>query len=286
MPGSLVLVATPIGNLEDITLRALRALKQADLIAAEDTRRTARLLDHYGITTPTTSLHEHNERSRLPGLLARVKDGLRLAIVSDAGMPTISDPGFLAVRAASEAGIEVEIIPGVSALTTALAGAGLPTDAFTFLGFAPSRTGERRRWLKEKVGGALGTAILFEAPGRVTGLLADLQAVAGDRFVVVAHELTKLHESWHRGWLSDLTSPSAQAVIPEKGEFVVLVSDQKRTPNADASISDEEVVRIFVGLQDEAGAGRREAIAAVAERFGISRRAVYSIIEKHKSSVE
>jgi 16S rRNA (cytidine1402-2'-O)-methyltransferase len=284
MPGSLVLVATPIGNLEDITLRALRALKQADLIAAEDTRRTARLLDHYGITTPTTSLHEHNERSRVPGLLARVKDGLRLAIVSDAGMPTISDPGFLAVREAREAGIEVEVVPGVSALTTALSGAGLPTDTFTFLGFAPSRSGERRRWLKDRVGGAQGTAILFEAPGRVTGLLEDLQAAVGDRFVVVAHELTKIHESWHRGWLSDLTSSSGG--IPEKGEFVVLVSDQKRTPDADGSVSDEDIVQMFVGLQDEAGAGRREAIAAVAERFGISRRDVYSIVERHKSSVE
>ena len=286
MPGSLVLVATPIGNLEDITLRALRALKQADLIAAEDTRRTARLLDHYGITTPTTSLHEHNERSRLPGLLSRVKDGLRLAVVSDAGMPTISDPGFLAVRAAREAGIEVEVVPGVSALTTALAGAGLPTGTFTFLGFAPSRAGERRRWLKDKLGGALGTAILFEAPGRVMGLLMDVQATAGDRYVVVAHELTKLHESWHRGWLSDLTSPSGADGISERGEFVVLVSDQKRVSDSDLAVSDEEVVQMFVGLQDDAGAGRREAIAAVAERFGMSRRDVYSIVEKHKSSVE
>ena len=285
MPGSLVLVATPIGNLEDITLRALRALKQADLIAAEDTRRTARLLDHYGITTPTTSLHEHNERSRLPGLLNRVKDGLRLAIVSDAGMPTISDPGFLAVRAAREAGIAVEVIPGVSALTTALAGAGLPTDTFTFLGFAPSRTGERRRWLKDRLTNSQGTTVLFEAPGRLGGLLADLRAAIGDRFVVVAHELTKLHESWHRGWLSDLTSTSASE-IPDRGEFVVMVSDQKRAGEVAPVVSDAEIVQMFAGLQDDAGAGRREAIAAVAERYGLSRRDVYSIIEKHKDSVE
>lgn len=286
MPGSLVLVATPIGNLEDITLRALRALKEADLIAAEDTRRTARLLDHYGIVTPTTSLHEHNERSRLPGLLARVKDGLRLAIVSDAGMPTISDPGFLAVRAAREAGIAVEVIPGVSALTTALSGAGLPTDTFTFLGFAPSRGGERRTWLKEVLSRSLGTVVLFEAPGRLGGLLADVLGVAGDRFVVIAHELTKLHESWHRGWLSDLTTSPAAAEIPDRGEFVVLVSDQKRVSDSEKSVSDRDVVQMFVGLQDEAGAGRREAIAAVADHFGMSRRDVYSIVERHKSSVE
>jgi 16S rRNA (cytidine1402-2'-O)-methyltransferase len=200
-------------------------------------------------------------------------------------MPTISDPGFLAVRAAREAGIDVEVIPGVSALTAALAGSGLPTDAFTFLGFAPSRATERRRWLKDKLSNSLGTAVLFEAPGRLAGLLADVLAAGGDRFVVVAHELTKLHESWHRGWLSDLTSSMA-AEIPDRGEFVILVSDQKREGEAELPASSEEVVQMFVGLQDEAGAGRREAIAAVAEHFGLSRRDVYSIVEKHKSSVE
>jgi 16S rRNA (cytidine1402-2'-O)-methyltransferase len=285
MPGSLVLVATPIGNLEDITLRALRALKEADLIAAEDTRRTAKLLGHYNITTPTTSLHEHNERGRLPSLLARVKDGLRLAIVSDAGMPTVSDPGFLAVRAARDQGIDVEVVPGVSALTTALAGAGLPTDSFTFLGFAPSRPAERRRWLKDSFSRVLGTAVLFEAPGRLRPLLHDLEATVGDRAVVIAHELTKIHESWHRGWLADLLAPNARA-LPDRGEFVILVSDQIRSPETSAAVAPERVVQMFEGLQRDADAGRREAIGAVADHFGLRRREVYLIIEKHKSSVE
>lgn len=286
MPGSLVLVATPIGNLEDITLRALRALKEADLIAAEDTRRTGRLLTHYGITTPTTSLHEHNERGRLPGLLSRVREGLRLAVVTDAGMPTISDPGFLAVRMALEQGINVEIIPGVSALTTALAGSGLTSDRFTFLGFAPSRTAERRRWLEVNVSSTLGTVVLFEAPGRLRSLLADLLDVAGDRFVVVAHELTKVHESWHRGWLSELVAGPPQAALPDRGEFVVLVSDQNRAGAPGVPVSEDAIVAMFAGLQDDAGSRRREAIAAVAEHFSLPRKTVYSIIEKHKSSGE
>ena len=171
MPGSLFLVATPIGNLEDITLRALRVLKEVDLIAAEDTRRTGHLLTHFGITTRTTSLHEHNEKSRVPGLVRQVADGLRLAVVTDAGMPSVSDPGYLIVRQALDAGLKVEVVPGVSALTTALAGSGLPTDEFTFLGFAPSRTGERKRWLSAKVAAASGTVAMFEAPGRLAGLL-------------------------------------------------------------------------------------------------------------------
>ena len=167
MPGSLFVVATPIGNLEDITLRALRVLKQVDLIAAEDTRRTGHLLTHFGITTRTTSLHEHNEKSRVPGLIQQVVGGLQLAVVTDAGMPSVSDPGYLIVRSAIDAGVKVEVIPGVSALTTAMAGSGLPTDEIRFLGFAPSRPGERRRWLADKVVSGAGTAVLFEAPGRL-----------------------------------------------------------------------------------------------------------------------
>jgi 16S rRNA (cytidine1402-2'-O)-methyltransferase len=175
MPGSLVLVATPIGNLEDITLRALRALKEADLIAAEDTRRTAGLLDHYGIATPTISLHEHNERERLPGLIERIKRGETIAVVTDAGMPGISDPGFLAVREALQAGLRVEVVPGVSALTTAVAGAGLPSERVSFLGFAPSRGAERKRWLTEERE-TRGTLVIFEAPSRIAGLLRDAAA--------------------------------------------------------------------------------------------------------------
>jgi 16S rRNA (cytidine1402-2'-O)-methyltransferase len=286
MPGSLVLVATPIGNLEDITLRALRALKEADLIAAEDTRRTARLLDHYGIATPTTSLHEHNERGRLPGLLDRIRRGDTIAVVTDAGMPGISDPGFLAVRQAIEAGLPVEVVPGVSALTTAIAGSGLASERVTFLGFAPHRAGERRRWL-EKERGTLGTLVLFEAPSRVAGLLRDAADILGDRTAVVARELTKLHESWTRGSLGELAAAAESGAIPQRGEFVILVSDQiaGSAPTVDR-ISDEDVAEAFSVLQATGALNRRAALAAVADRFGISTRSAYAIIEKHKNSAK
>ena len=169
MSGSLFLVATPIGNLEDITLRALRVLKQVDLIAAEDTRRTGHLLAHFGIATRTTSLHEHNEKNRVPALIQQVQAGLQLAVVTDAGMPSISDPGYLIVRQALDAGLKIDIVPGVSALTTALAGSGLPTDEFTFVGFAPSRTAERRRWVAERVEGARGTVVLVRGARSIDG---------------------------------------------------------------------------------------------------------------------
>ena len=284
MSGSLFLVATPIGNLEDITLRALRVLKQVDLIAAEDTRRTGHLLTHFGITTRTTSLHEHNEKSRVPGLIQQVVDGLRLAVVTDAGMPSVSDPGYLIVRQAIEAGVKVEVIPGVSALTTAVTGSGLPADEIRFLGFAPSRTGERKRWLSEKLGTSAGTAVLFEAPGRLAALLGDMVAAIGDRYVVVAHELTKVHESWHRGWLSELTSDSAP--LPDRGEFVVLVSDQKRGRDyqKDAAPSDQEVAALFQDVSSAPDVNRRDAINRVAATFSLSNKAVYAIVERMKVS--
>jgi 16S rRNA (cytidine1402-2'-O)-methyltransferase len=286
MPGSLFLVATPIGNLEDITLRALRVLKEVDLIAAEDTRRTGHLLTHFGITTRTTSLHEHNEKSRVPGLVRQVADGLRLAVVTDAGMPSVSDPGYLIVRQALDAGLKVEVIPGVSALTAALAGSGLPTDEFTFLGFAPSRAGERRRWLSAKIAGATGTVALFEAPGRLPALLGDLATVCGDRHVVIAHELTKLHESWHRGWLSDLTREKVLAGLPNRGEFVVLVSDQKQAFAAEnIAVPDEgEVAAMFEQLSQDPDVSRREALNRVAATYSLSNRAVYAIVERMKDS--
>ena len=286
MPGSLFLVATPIGNLEDITLRALRVLKQVDLIAAEDTRRTGHLLAHFGIATRTTSLHEHNEKSRVPGLVRQVQDGLQLAVVTDAGMPSLSDPGYLIVRQALDAGLKVEVVPGVSALTTALTGSGLPTDEFSFLGFAPSRTGERKRWLAAKVAPAAGTVALFEAPGRLPALLGDLAAVCGDRYIVIAHELTKLHESWHRGWLSDLTREDVAATLPNRGEFVVLVSDQKKTSAvADVPAPDEgEVAAMFELVSQDPDVSRREALNRVAASFSLSNKVVYAIVERMKDS--
>lgn len=286
MPGSLVLVATPIGNLEDITLRALRALKEADLIAAEDTRRTARLLDHYGIATPTTSLHEHNERGRLPGLLDRIRRGDTVAVVTDAGMPGISDPGFLAVRQALEAGLTVEVVPGVSALTTAVAGSGLPAERVTFLGFAPHRAAERRRWLDQERE-TPGTLVLFEAPTRIAGLLRDAADILGNRTAVVARELTKLHESWARSGLEQLAASAEAGTLPARGEFVILVSDLTGgTSPHERQVADEEVAEAFGALQAAGALNRRAALAAVADRFGISTKAAYAIVEKYKSSAK
>ena len=286
MSGSLFLVATPIGNLEDITLRALRVLKQVDLIAAEDTRRTGHLLAHFGIATRTTSLHEHNEKNRVPELIQQVQAGLQLAVVTDAGMPSISDPGYLIVRHALDAGLKVDIVPGVSALTTALSGSGLPTDEFRFVGFAPSRAAERRRWVAERVEGAKGTVVMFEAPGRLTDLVTDLAELCGDRHVVIAHELTKLHESWHRGWLSDLSQEGALATLPSRGEFVVLVSDQKRTSVGQpvSPPNDEEVAALFSQVTRDPDLSRREALNRVAAAFSISNKAVYAIVERMKVS--
>ena len=286
MPGSLVLVATPIGNLEDITLRALRALKEADLIAAEDTRRTAGLLAHYGIATPTISLHEHNERGRLPGLIERIKRGDTVAVVTDAGMPAIADPGFLAVRQALQAGLRVEIVPGVSALTTALVGAGLPSERVAFLGFAPSRGAERRRWLSEERA-TRGTLVIFEAPSRIAGLLRDAAEILGNREAVVARELTKVHETWTRGPLVELAAAAESGAIPLKGEFAVLLSDQMlQAGEAETSVGADDVAQAFEALQAGGTMTRRAALVAVADRFGISTKSAYAIIEKQKNSAE
>jgi 16S rRNA (cytidine1402-2'-O)-methyltransferase len=283
MPGAFVLVATPIGNLEDMTLRGLRSLREADLIAAEDTRHTGKLLTHFGITTPTVSLHEHNERSRIPELLDRVRRGQRVAVVTDAGMPAISDPGYAVVAAAVIAGLNVEIIPGVSALTTAIAGAGLPAELVTFVGFPPSRAGERARWLARwrETGGVL---VLFEAPHRVRATLEALAQALGNRPVVVAHELTKVHESWHRGPLDKLI---ADQDLPAKGEFTILVGPAPASDRQEAPSPAPEQMGVEFGLMTKNGAmTRRDAIAELARRHGLRKREVYSMVEIAKHSIE
>jgi 16S rRNA (cytidine1402-2'-O)-methyltransferase len=286
MPGTLFLVATPIGNLEDITLRALRVLKEADLIAAEDTRRTGRLLSHYGIPTPSVSLHAHNERRRVPRLLDEVEAGKSVAVVTDAGMPGISDPGYLVVSEAVERGIRVEVIPGASALTMAVAGSGLPADRLTFLGFPPSRGAERRRWLQAVKARAQGTLVLYESPARLAATLADLAQLLGDRRAVVARELTKLHESWHRGRLAELAREAEAGEIPARGECVILVSDINDV-GADAPacpLSDEDVFQEFGRLTEELGLSRRDALHALASETRLPRRELYSRIERAKTS--
>src|SRR5215472_17812184 len=207
MPGTLFVVATPIGNLEDITARALRTLREVALIAAEDTRRTAHLLARYSIHTPTTSLHQHNERQKAAALIDRLKRGEDLALVSDAGTPVVSDPGQHLIRTAVDAGIRVEPIPGPSAVMTALAASGFDTQPFLFLGFPPTRSIDRNKWL-ERLSGADATVVFFESPHRIRQTLEDIRTRVGDIQIVLARELTKVHEYLVRGPISTVLTHS------------------------------------------------------------------------------
>jgi 16S rRNA (cytidine1402-2'-O)-methyltransferase len=222
----LYLVATPIGNLEDITQRALRVLREVQVIAAEDTRRTRRLLDHFGLATPVVSLFEHNERARIPALLERLTRGDNVAVVTDAGSPGISDPGFPLVRAAATAGLRVESIPGASAVIAALQVSGLPTDAFVFVGFLPPKGAARRRRLEE-LSDRRETVVAFESPHRIEACLADLDAVWGERPVVLARELTKLHEQVLRGSAREVGA--ALGASERRGEIVLVLSGRMRS---------------------------------------------------------
>lgn len=221
MPGKLVVVATPIGHLDDLSPRAKAAFAEADLIACEDTRHTGRLLAHLGIKKPLVSLHEHNERQRLPRLLADLEEGKTIAVASDAGTPLLSDPGFVLTREAAAAGHRIEPIPGPSAILAALVASALPPYPFTFAGFAPPKSGKRRTFYKQW--STLGhTLVLFESPHRILPSLADAQTEMGDRPVAVARELTKIHEEVLRGRLSEVREvlEKRQSL---KGEFVLVV---------------------------------------------------------------
>jgi 16S rRNA (cytidine1402-2'-O)-methyltransferase len=280
MPGTLFVVATPIGNLEDISARALRILREVKLIAAEDTRRTAQLLTRYAIATPTTSLHEHNERAKAEALVERLRKGDSLALVSDAGTPTISDPGRQLIRGAIDAGIRVEPVPGPSAALTALAASGLPTDTFTFLGFPPTKPADRSRWF-EQVRTAGRTVIFFEAPHRIRRTLEDLLRVVGDVSVAVGRELTKAHEEFARGSVSDVIGE----LDSPRGEFTVVVDIGHMTditpiePPSDAAIEAE-----FGELTNSGRFTRRSALSELARRLGMPARDVYAAIERARNS--
>ena len=229
MPGTLTVVATPIGNLADLSARALTTLRDADLIACEDTRRTGRLLAEHSIKARLVSLHEHNERRRIPQLIGALDEGKRLVLVSDAGTPLLSDPGFVLVRAALEAGSRVEHVPGPSAVVTAIVVSGLPPYPFTFAGFAPPRQGKRQRFFS-KHGGLDHSFVFFESPHRLLSSLEDLRDTLGERPIAVARELTKLHEEVVRGPVSEVlaeltTRPSL------KGEFTIVVGKPVREPS-------------------------------------------------------
>ena len=272
MSGVLYIVATPIGNLEDITYRAVRVLGEADLIACEDTRQTRKLLDRYGIHTPTISYHEHNEAERAAELAARLVEGTTIALVSDAGMPLVSDPGYRLVRAALENGVPVQTVPGPSAALAALAASGLPTDAFHFGGFLPSKAGQRVKAL-QALAGEQATLIFYEAPHRLMEALEAIEATLGPRPVVVGRELTKIHEEFLRGTAAEIRAQLAQRAVV-KGEVTVLIG-KAAAPPPDERPLDEAVRELMAG-----GTPRMEAIKQVARRRGLSKREVYdSLLE-------
>ncbi|HET7007554.1 MAG TPA: 16S rRNA (cytidine(1402)-2'-O)-methyltransferase [Candidatus Binatia bacterium] len=269
MPGILYIVPTPIGNLEDITLRALRVLKEVELIAAEDTRHTRNLLAHFGIKTALTSYHEHNERNKSRSLVERLKSGASIALVSDAGTPAISDPGYRIVVDAIEAGLQVIPLPGASALTTALSASGLPTDRFLFEGFLPAKPQERKVKL-QALRSETATLVFYEAPHRLTDSLADMLKIFGDREIAMARELTKVHEEFRRGKLSEIVGPLDDHEI--KGELVIVVQGA----TGEAVISDAELQVTIRQLRGE-GMGVKEIAELLGERYGLAKKHVYKL---------
>lgn len=270
--GCLYLVGTPIGNLEDMTLRGLRILKEVDQIACEDTRHTSKLLNHYQINKPLVSYHEHNEMTRAPELVVALEQGARIALVSDAGMPLVSDPGHRLVAMCLRHHIQVVPIPGPSALLAALSASGLPNEEFLFVGFLPSRSGERRRAL-ERLRIENRTIIFYEAPHRVEESIADAREILGDRPACLAREVTKLHEEFRRGKLSDL-SVSLEA-RPARGEITLLIGPEDPTEaraNLDSTQSLSERVDELIR---QAKLDRKDALKLAAKERGLTRRAAY-----------
>lgn len=270
MSGTLYLVATPIGNLADITHRALQVLKDVDLIACEDTRHTHKLLQHYGITTKTISYHEHNEQQRAVQLIDLLKQGSDIAVVSDAGTPSISDPGYRLVHSAIESEIAVVPVPGPSALISALIAAGLPADEFFFAGFLPARSNARRARLNE-LRSIPGTLIFYEAPHRLAATLKDAYEILGEREAVVARELTKLHEEIRRGRLSELSTHYADKENP-RGEIVLLID--RNVIDAPARETTPSVAAL-VAQFEQAGMDHRAALKKAARELGLSRAEAY-----------
>lgn len=288
-PG-LYLVATPIGNLGDITLRALEVLKTADRIACEDTRQTQKLLNHYGITTPTISYHAHNERDRAARLIEELKAGARIAVVSDAGTPAISDPGAILVREAIAAGVSVIPIPGANAALSALIASGLLTDEFHFIGFLPEKAGARRTRLESIAGQprhAAETVLIYEAPHRIVDTLSDLEAVFGPGLrIVVARELTKLHEEFLRGTIAEIRTQLADR-DRIRGEFVLLIELSPQTSKSGAPHLDpemrESISTQITRLQSEFNLDEKEALKRLARESGKSKSELYRELQRERA---
>ncbi len=267
MSGTLYVVATPIGNLEDITFRAVRILREVDRIACEDTRHTRKLLDHYQITTPVVSYHEHNEQARSEELLRELQAGQNIALVSDAGTPLIADPGYRLVRKAREQGVRVTPLPGPSALLAALAASGLATDTFVFAGFLAAKKSQRRKQLEEQKSSA-ATLVFYEAPHRIIETLGDIAEVLGTRPVVLGRELTKMHEEFLTGTAAELRETLVQRAAP-KGEFTILIG------KSETRQTDDTPLEAAMQALTNAGMPRMEAMKALARERGLSKHEVY-----------
>jgi 16S rRNA (cytidine1402-2'-O)-methyltransferase len=274
MSGTLFVVATPIGNLEDVTLRALRILQTVDLIAAEDTRRTARLLAHHAITTPTLSFHQHNTRGRIPQLVGRLQRGESIAVVTDAGTPGISDPGVELVQACIAVGIAVDPVPGASAPLTAVLASGFPMVPLTILGFVPSRAKDREQWLKN-VSTIQNTLTFFETPHRIARTMFEASFILGIRPIVVGRELTKVHQEFLRGTAEELR----QAFENPRGEYTVVVGPATVAMTTIAP-SDSAIVDEFCHSTEVLLLQRRMAINALAKKYGLSSKTVYKIVAR------
>ncbi|MBW1739692.1 MAG: 16S rRNA (cytidine(1402)-2'-O)-methyltransferase [Deltaproteobacteria bacterium] len=268
-PGTLFVVATPIGHMEDITLRAIRTLKEAELIAAEDTRQTRKLLTRYEISTPLVSYHDHNKEKRTPALLEKLQAGKSIALVTDAGTPSISDPGYYLVRAAIRAAIPVVPIPGASAVVAALSVSGLPTDSFVFVGFVPRKAAKRKDFLK-KLKEEPRTLIFYESPKRLPALMQEMIDLMGDRSAVVARELTKIHEEIIRGSLCYILKV-LKARPPLKGEYTLLVGGCEEAEGFDRNLLVNELRR----LRLETNRPLSDLVKEVAKKYGLSRKVVY-----------
>jgi 16S rRNA (cytidine1402-2'-O)-methyltransferase len=277
MSGTLFVVATPIGNLEDVTFRALRVLREVALIAAEDTRRTNRLLQHYSISTPTTSLHEHNEHRKTPLLVERLQKGESIALVSDAGTPLISDPGARLVAAAHAAAVRVEPIPGATAVMAALSASGFDSDQFVFLGFPPAKGKARSDWFA-RLRSETRTLVLYEAPHRIRDTLTRLLEYLGDRPILMARELTKVHEQLVVRPISALLKDSEEG----RGEYTLVVSREHHPAVVMNSVTEADIYTEFWQLTEFEGLARRDAVRELATRHGLPGREVYRRIESGK----
>jgi len=277
--GALYVVATPIGNLEDISLRALRILKEVDLIACEDTRQTQTLLRHYSISTPTISYHEHNEMQRAEELVVKLEHGARIALVSDAGMPGVSDPGYRLVNSAIRHHVSVIPVPGAVAFVSALVASGLPTDSFRFNGFLPAKTGKRRESL-EKIRNSPRTQVFYEAPHRVREALQDIVEILGpERHVVIAREVTKIHEEFLRGTARQMLEVATQREL--KGEITLLIGRAEESA-APAQTAKSKLHERYWSIISDEKLDEKTALKRVAKEMGMSRSEAYRELQRRK----